>query len=107
MSFASMLNQTVYIEPAGALDAYGNTSFGAPVSYKARFQETTKTIVTPERERQPIDGVVFLAPAAIVEIGSRVTYGGKQYRIMRRDVITAGNGQTHHYELMVQLWSYA
>jgi len=30
----------------------------------------------------------------------------EQYRVMKLEPIPGKNGQTHHYELMLQLWSY-
>ena len=41
----------------------GRPSFGAPQSTKGRFQQTNRTITTAEREREPIDGLIWTMPS--------------------------------------------
>lgn len=108
MGINHLLNQTITIaNPSGTRDLHGKPSLGAPTSVSARFERTTKTIVTAEREREPIHGIVFVPPGTSVSIGAKVTYDGEDYRVMTRSDIVVGSGSVHHYELMVQLWSYA
>lgn len=107
MGINHLLNQSITIEnPTGSRDLHGKRAFGASSSVSARFERTNKTIVTAEREREPIHGIVFVAPGTTVAIGSKVTYDGEDYRVMTRSDIVVGSGSTHHLELMVQLWSY-
>lgn len=107
MAITNLLNQTIQIEPRLAdTDLHGRPSFGAPQSTKGRFQQTNRTITTAEREREPIDGLIWTMPSNPIEVGDRVTYNSIVYRAMRSSPIVLGNGKIHHYEAMVQLWSY-
>lgn len=107
MSLNSLLRQNIAIEnPTGTRDKQGRDVLGASTAAKARVQLTHKVIVTAEKEREPIDAIVFVAPSVVVKKSSRVTYDAEQYRVMRLEPIPGKNGQTHHYELMLQAWSY-
>jgi len=106
MSLNSLLRQNIAIEnPTGARDKQGRDSFGSSTAAKARVQLTHKVIVTAEKEREPIDAIVFVAPSTVVKKSSRITYDAEQYRVMKLEPIPGKNGQTHHFELMLQLWS--
>lgn len=108
MAITHLLNQTVTLRnPAGTRDRHGKPALDAGASLKARFQRTYKTIVTEQRDREPIHAVVFTGPSTVVEIGAKVTYESEDYRVMQVSDIRLGNGQVHHYELMCQLWSFA
>lgn len=108
MSISHLLNQSISVRnPSGTRDLHGKRALGTATTVRARFERTNKTIVTAEREREPIDGIVFVGPSATVEIGAKVTYDGTDYRVMTRSDVVVGSGGLHHYELMVQLWSYA
>lgn len=107
MSLRSLLRQTVAIaNPSGATGQHGDRAFSAPVSYPARFQQTTKTMINLKGEREPIDGIVFVGPDAAVQIGAKLTYSSAVYRVMKREVVIGRRGETHHYELQVQTWSF-
>jgi head-tail adaptor len=107
MSLNSLLRQNITIEnPNGTRDKQGRDSFGENTAAKARIQLTHKVIVTAEKEREPIDAIVFVAPSTVIEKSSRVTYAGEKYRVMKLEPVPGKNGQTHHFELMLQLWSY-
>jgi hypothetical protein len=107
MSITRLLKQTVTIEnPNGTVSKRGEPSFSAPATYYARFQPSTKTIMNAKGEREPLDGLVFVAPDATVSIGAKLTYAGAAYRVVRRDVIPGRKGNTHHFELGVQSWSF-
>lgn len=107
MSLNSLLRQNITIEnPTGARDKQGRDSLGDPVQAKARVQLTSKVIVTVTKEKEPIDAIVFLAPSTVVKKSSRITYQDEQYRVMKLEPVPGKNGQTHHFELMLQVWSY-
>lgn len=108
MSLQSLLRQSVSIEnPSTTLDKQGRPALSAAQTYKARVQRTNKTIVTAQKDREPIDAIVFLPPSATVKKGSKLTYSGEEYRVMTIEDVVGRNGSTHHFELKVQLWSYA
>lgn len=107
MSLNSLLRQTITIETTtGARDKQGRDAFSDPVQAKARVQLTSKVIVTADKEREPIDAIVFLNPATSIKKSSRITYQGEKYRVMKLEPVPGRNGQTHHFEAMLQLWSY-
>lgn len=107
MAINHLLNQDGTIENReSGTDRHGNRSFGDARDVKIRFQRTNRTTMTAEREREPIDGIVFLSPDETVDTGDRITYAGQQYRVIKCEPVVLGNGVVHHYELMVQLWSF-
>ncbi len=107
MSFQALLRQTVSVQnPGTTRDKTGRVSLATAVSYKARVQRTNKTIVTAERDREPIDAIIFLNRDAIIQKGGKITYDSEEYRIMTIEDVVGRNGSTHHYEVKAQLWSY-
>lgn len=107
MSFNALLRQTISVKNRdGARDLHGKRALGDSTEYRARFERTYKTIVTPEREREPIHGIVFVPKDAEINIGAQVTYGSEEFRVLERQDVVGRNGRTHHYELLVQLWSF-
>jgi hypothetical protein len=108
MAFNSLLRQTISVKnPSGSRDLHAKTALGAATEHRARFERTYKTIVTAEREREPIHGIIFTKSDATIEIGAQVTYSGEVYRVMQRDDVVGKNGSVHHYEFLVQLWSWS
>ncbi len=108
MSFNSLCRQTITIAVAGTTrDKQGRLSLGSPVTEKVRFQPTTKTIVTKDHERTPINGIVFAKADSVIAIDARVVYDGTAYRVMTLEKVPGKNGTYHHFEAMVQLWSFA
>ena len=108
MSFNSLLRQTATIaNPSGNRDKQGQPAYGSATSYKVRFQQTTKSIATKDRERTPIHGIVFVGKNAVVQKDAQLTYNGTVYRVMAIEDVPGRNGQRHHLELMVQLWSFS
>lgn len=108
MGITDLTNQTITVKnPGTTRDKHGNAILGSSASIAARFQRTNKTIVTANKEREPIDGIVFVAAGADVQIGAQVIYDSEKYRVITKADQVIGSGAVHHKELMVQLWSYA
>jgi hypothetical protein len=109
MSAISLMRQEVTIETvqANVRSKTGDSLFETGYATRARFQRTTKTIMGPDRKLQPVDGIVFLPPNIDIAVGSRMTYDGQAYRVLRLDEPPGGNGRVDHLEAMVQSWSYA
>lgn len=105
MSVESLSNQTVTIYPQGQRDKYNKLSYGAGVDSRARFTKTSKTIVTPQNEKEPIDGIVTIPGNPAAESGDKLVYGSDNYRIMAKKEAIAGDGSVHHITLQVQKWS--
>lgn len=105
MALSSLLNQTVTIYLAGNRDKQGRPAYSAGTSARARFERRKTTISTPENEKEPIDGVVFLAPGTTVAVGSKLVYDGANYRVITKSDEVDGRGVTRHLELMVQEWN--
>lgn len=102
MSISALLNQSGTISNQGAQTKYAKTSFGAATTVAMRFEKTKRTISTATRDKEPIDGTVFVGPSVSVDAGDKLVFGGISYRVMVVSPIILGNGQTHHLELMVQ-----
>lgn len=108
MSFLGLLRQTITVNnPSGTKDLHGKDAYGASATVKARFERTYKTIVTAQREREPIHAIAAIPSTANVQVGAKVTFGSDLYRVLERADVPGRNGSVHHYELMLQLWSFA
>lgn len=108
MSFNSHLNQSITLaNPSGTRDKQGQPGYAAAVTLRARVQRTNKTIVTKDRDRAPIHAIIFIGPATEPQTDSQIVYDGTIYRVMAIEDVPGKNGQTHHYEIMAQLWSFA
>ena len=109
MSSQSLLRQTVEIaQPSTTRDKQGRlVESNDSTSYQARVEKTSRIITTAEKDREPIDAIVFLNSSAEVTKGAKLTYDGGEYRVMKVEEVPGRNGQVHHYELMVQEWSYS
>jgi len=107
VSFKSMLKQSIAVEnPSGQKDKQGRDAFGSSTTLAARVQRTNKVIVTAEREREPIDAIIFVNKDATIVKSARITYDSELYRIIKAEDVPGRNGQIHHIEIMAQLWSY-
>lgn len=108
MSFQGLLRQTISVKnPTGAKDLHAKDAFGAAADVKCRFERVFKTIVTANREKEPIHAMAAIMPTAAVAKDAQVTYGSDVYRVMQVSDSPGRNGSIHHYELMLQLWSYS
>lgn len=106
MSFAGLLNQTISVKnPTATRDKSGLPGVGSSTDMAARVQRVNKVIVTAEREREPIDLIVYTAGA--IAKGAQITYDGVKYRAMARSDVVGAEGNLHHYKVMAQLWSYS
>lgn len=99
-----LMNQSLRVYGRTGFDRYGVQEGNSGVTVRCRFQLTSKTITTKENEREPVDGIVFVGPDVVVDVGDRVRYDSRDYRVLRVAVQVGGTGRTHHKELMVQLW---
>lgn len=102
MSFNALLNQTGTISNKSTVDRHGKYSQGSGTSVAMRFEKTKKVIVTPQNDKEPIDGIVFVGPSVSVDTGDKLVFDGITYKVMQVSPIILGNGITHHKELMVQ-----
>jgi hypothetical protein len=108
MSFAGLLNQSLEIaNKNNTPDLHGRDSFGSESTVNCRFERVYKTIVTAEREREPIHAQAMIGTGFVPTRGARVQYGGTTYRCIEIAEAPGRNGQVHHYELMLQEWDYA
>ncbi len=107
MSFNQLLNQSAQLEnKSEETDRHGKPTFSGGREVRIRFEQTSKIIATADKEREPIDGRVFMLPSETVSKGDRLTYAGNAYRVMLCSPVVLGNGSVHHFELLVQHWSY-
>lgn len=108
MSLKRLLKQSITINnPAGALGKHGEVVLGASATVPCRFEKTSRTILNPQGEREPIDGVAYVGATAVLQLGAKVIYSTETYRLMRIEEIPGRRGIIHHYELLLQLWSFA
>ncbi len=104
MGINQFFNQTITIQNRTGKDLHAQSSWSAAVEARVRFEKTRKTIATSNREREPIDAVVFAQPGTNVEVGDLITYMASDYKVMTKDDMVDGKGTLHHIELKVQTW---
>lgn len=103
-----LLQHTISVQnPGSTRDKSGRVSLGSASNIKSRFQRRYKTIVTAERDKEPIHAEIWVGAGDTIERGAKVTYQSEEYRVMEVSGIPLGNGKIHHYEALLQLWSYA
>lgn len=108
MSLAALLNQTISVQnPTGTVGKHGEKALGSATQMAARVQRTSRTIVTPDREREPIHAVIYVAGSRTVEYGAKITYGTETYRVMSKAEGVDGAGDVQNIKLECQLWSYS
>lgn len=102
MSINALLNQTVTLTTRSGTNKYGEASFGAGVSSKARVQVENKIVKGPQGEDIGTDALIFLPGAATLEHGDKITHDGITYRAILVSKVADGGGSRHHYEVRVQ-----
>lgn len=105
MNLDHLLKQECTISTAGAQDKFGKKTQGEGVSYACRFQKVNKVIATVQREKEPINGLVWLTSTAVVSVGDKLIFGEQDYRVMTVEPMIDGAGATRHIEVMVQEWN--
>ena len=107
MAITHLLLQSCTLSAVGSTrDKHGNPSLSSGVAYRCRFQKTNKTIVTPEKETEPIHAIIFFEPTVDVGVGSQIQFGSDKYRVMSAEPMIGAGGKTSHIEVMAQLWSF-
>lgn len=108
MSFGGMLNQTLTVKnPGTGRDKDGNETLGSSFTVRGRLERTAGTVVTPERERDPVHALVAVNSDANIEHGAQITYQGTKYRVLTIADAIGMDGSIHHSELKCQLWNFA
>lgn len=102
MALSTLLNQTVTISAKGPANEVGEITFSTATDYPARFEEADGTIMTAQKEREPIDGRVFVDADCLVAVGDKLVYNEVEYKVMRVSKDIGGPGSLHHSELVVQ-----
>lgn len=92
--------------PSSVVGKHGASGFGSATTVFCRFEKTSRTMVKPDGEKTPIDGVVFYPASTTVLIGGRLTIAAVAYRVLAIEDVQGRGGSTHHFELMVQQWSF-
>jgi hypothetical protein len=107
VSLAGLTNQTISLQnPSGTHNKHGQPAYSSAVSVNSRFELTSKVIKTAERERDPINAIAIIGPGTVPQIGAKVTYGSTVYKVIAISSAPGASGVIHHYELMLQLWSF-
>lgn len=108
MSLTRLCRQTMTVEnPDGTRGKHGEVAVGSPSTVYCRFERTQKTILNANGEREPIHGAVIALPTDTFAVGAKITYSSQVYKLMQIDEIPGRNGNNHHFELLVQLWSFS
>lgn len=107
MALNSFLTEAITVRsPSGSADRHGRDELSSAITVRARAERRFKVVVDKERERQPVHMAFIVGPGNEIEIGAKITYGGRDYRVLERNDAPGRRGKIHHYELMCQYWSF-
>ena len=100
-----LFNDVVTIYAAPTSNDYGESSWGANDSYKARFVEKTTKTVSPTGEMILADAIVYLPDAAkdIVALGRRVVYSSTNYEIVELKKVKDTSGTIRYVRCILKL----
>lgn len=118
MSLIGLLNQSITIYNKSSRNRYGRESYGSGTAYKARIEQTDKTIFqapigvsSQGVEGIPINAIIFVAGDTPVEVGDKITATAPDessesisYKVMRKHVAVDGRGTSRHIELECAKW---
>lgn len=71
--FLSMMPHSVGIEPCGATDAWGNRTYGALVSCRARIQNKRRKVINLQGNEVISETTLYLDTTVNIDINARVT----------------------------------
>lgn len=100
---SSFFNQSITHTPRGGFNADGSTTVTTPTTVSCRFQPMQKQRILPNNEIIIIVGIVYAPVGRTYNIGDKITYSTKDYRI--NAVIEAqGKSTAHHVKLELVPW---
>lgn len=95
------MNQTVTIGVRGGQDSYGDPTYGAAVSAKARVQLRSALASTPDGTDLVTATKLFLPAGTPIGRQDRVTLpSGEAVTVTEIYAVPDGEGITHHLEVM-------
>lgn len=83
MPIANHLNQTITLYRKSSKNKYGEESFGAAATHKARFQERYKLIDLPNGEKIETDASVWLLPSVAIDKEDKISYRSKDWEVVQ------------------------
>jgi hypothetical protein len=107
MNPTGLFNQTISLYTRSSYDRYGREVVGEAVSYKARFQEMTKSRLLPNGQVIKIDAVAYVQSDLTVAVNDRVDVGTVKYKIIGKSTAVDGQGNTNHIKLELTKWQLA
>lgn len=104
MAVQDFFNQTITLYPTSSYDRYGKLVTGSGTEYPARFQETTKDVLSPTGELIHIVGIVYVSPNITIAVNDKVTYSGSDFKVFKKYSAVDGQGATSHIKLELIKW---
>lgn len=96
---AFMLTETVTIEAYGGETGTSGPKYAAPVSVKAHVEPRRQLVIKRESREIRAEMLLIVAPGTVVPPESRVTYGGRTYRVVNTAEMPSPGGGVHHLEV--------
>jgi len=103
MALADYLNQTITITPLTSYNEYGDSTYGVPVTVKARFEDEREIVEMDNGEQVGSSGRFWVLPTVAVAKDHKVSYNGVDYRVIK---VYHGYRRTGdwHKKVYVQKW---
>jgi hypothetical protein len=76
-------NDAIQVYNEEGKDEFGRTSWGDGASTVGRFVEEDNVIYNPQNEQIGTDAVLYLHPDENIFLGSKVSYGGTDYQVVK------------------------
>lgn len=98
---------TLYPSTAQSIDEYGRETWSTGTDHDARVELKNKVMRDEKGEEQQIDGMAYFKPnVSDLEVGSRLDFNSKNYRIFRINEIPDDLGSTVMTEAVIQKWNF-
>lgn len=105
MNVDHLLKQNCTISVAGRLNKFGKVAEGTGVATKCRFQKSHLVVASVQKEKNSIDGIVWVTKDTVIDVDDKIVFEGANYRVFKVEPIVDRNGTTRHLEVMVQNWN--
>ena len=96
-SLLLLLKQTITIEPASGMDAYGQSSYGTGVSVPARVEGRNRVVVDAQGNNAVSSTTIYVDGPTVVTTSSRITLpDGTTPLILSIESMPDIDGTPHH-----------
>jgi len=99
--FRALASTTVRVEPLTGQSQYGAPTYGTASTWDVYAEAGSRLVTTPDRKEEVAAmTLIVMSSSAVIGTQDRVTFRGRQPRILRVDRVDDEEGQ-HHLEVLL------